>query len=475
MKDNQEKVVQISVHRQRISDNMSPNASKKRVCAYCRVSTDEEGQLSSFELQSVYYKKLIESNPNWYFAGIYADCGKSGTSTGERSEFLKMINDCKNGKIDLIFTKSISRFARNTIDCLEHIRQLKSLKPPVGVYFEKEKLHTLDSKNELILTILSTIAQEESRNLSENVKWGIRKRFQEGLPRCPVNFLLGYDKDEHGNLIINEQEAQTVRRVYREYMKGKGMKLIASELKSEGIITGRGTVNWGKSSVMHMLRNEKYCGDVLMQKSYKVDFMTNKQKENKGQLPMYYIENHHPAIIPRDEWNAVQEEIKRRFEISTVSDRRYRQSHSSVSVISNRLFCGLCGQPVTRRTAVLTGGGRSEKISVWRCRATSGRDCRIKGYNPCRAKRQQEPKIKDAFMRMLLRLKDDKAVFELNESNMDLMKILDSINEKSEFNDEYFMKLVERGVVYDEGKIEYTFKNGFTCVSYIDIDKRHHI
>lgn len=286
MKDNQEKVVQISVHRQRISDNMSPNASKKRVCAYCRVSTDEEGQLSSFELQSVYYKKLIESNPNWYFAGIYADCGKSGTSTGERSEFLKMINDCKNGKIDLIFTKSISRFARNTIDCLEHIRQLKSLKPPVGVYFEKEKLHTLDSKNELILTILSTIAQEESRNLSENVKWGIRKRFQEGLPRCPVNFLLGYDKDEHGNLIINEQEAQTVRRVYREYMKGKGMKLIASELKSEGIITGRGTVNWGKSSVMHMLRNEKYCGDVLMQKSYKVDFMTNKQKENKGQLPM---------------------------------------------------------------------------------------------------------------------------------------------------------------------------------------------
>jgi len=212
-----------------------------------------------------------------------------------------MIDDCKRGKIDRIITKSISRFARNTLDCLGYIRELKMLNPPVGIYFEKEKLDTLDPKNELLLTILSSLAQEESRSTSENIKWSIQKRFQAGKARCPTQFLIGYDKDEYGNMVIDEEEAKIVRRIFREYMAGKGAKLIANELKEEGVPSGRGGSNWGKTSILHMLKNEKYCGDVLMQKNITVDFLTHKQIENKGQMPQYYIENHHPAIIPKEE------------------------------------------------------------------------------------------------------------------------------------------------------------------------------
>jgi len=210
-----------------------------------------------------------------------------------------------------------------------------------------------------------------------------------------------------------------------------------------------------------------------MQKHFTVDFLTHKQKENKGELPQYFIENHHPAIIPRDEWMAVQAEIKRRHEIATTKDRNIRQGYSHVSVISNHLFCGHCGQPVIRDSAILTGGGKEEKISVWRCRATSKKACRIGGYELCSARRLQDLKVKEAFMEMLLKLKKSQLELSLSEENESLIKILNALKDSAEFKDEYFRKLVDRGVTFDEGKIEYTFKCGFTCTSYIKLDKRH--
>jgi len=464
-------VKKIDVHRQRIASGMAPNLEKKRVCAYCRVSTDEEGQDSSYDLQVEYYTRLIKSDQRWSYAGVYADHGKSGTSTKKRLDFNLMIEECRKGNIDLIITKSISRFARNTLDCLEHIRELKSMSPPVGVYFEKEKIHTLDAKNELLLTILSSLAQEEARSTSENLKWSIQKRFQAGKARIPTNFLLGYEKDEDGNLIINEEEAKIVRRVYKSYMEGKGARTIAGELKSEGVISGRGTTNWGKSSIMHLLKNERYCGDVLMQKSYTVDFITHQQKENKGQMPRYFIENHHDAIIPKDEWEAVQEEIKRRHEIATTKDRKIRQGYSNVSVMSNKFFCGHCGQPVTRHTATLKSGGKEEKIGVWRCRATSAKSRKKSGCDPCYAKRQQEPKLQEGFMEMLKTLKSTQN--EEMHSDEELMMILDDLGEEQPYKEDYFRDLIETGVIYDEGKVDYTFKSGLTATSYIKHDSRN--
>jgi len=445
---------------------------KKRVCAYCRVSTEDDCQISSFDLQVEHYMNFINANKYWEFAGVYSDYGKSGTSTKKRNEFTQMIDDCKRGKIDRIITKSISRFARNTLDCLGYIRELKMLNPPVGIYFEKEKLDTLDPKNELLLTILSSLAQEESRSTSENIKWSIQKRFQAGKARCPTQFLIGYDKDEDGNMVIDEEEAKIVRRIFREYMAGKGAKLIANELKEEGVPSGRGGSNWGKTSILHMLKNEKYCGDVLMQKNITVDFLTHKQIENKGQLPQYYIENHHPAIIPKDEWLAVQNEIKRRYEIA-IKDPSSRQGYSNASAMSNRLFCGECGQPLIRHTATVVGDGNKEKITVFRCRATSAKARKKAGCQPCYARRMQERKLEAAYMKMLIQLKASDFVSDQEESDEALMKLLNEIEEGDDFKDAFFTELVEKAIVYDDGKIEYTLKNGLSLKANIQFERKN--
>lgn len=472
MQNSQVKVIKIPAYRQRISNNIQLNMNKKKVCAYCRVSTEDECQVSSFDLQVDYYTKLIKSNTNWDFAGVYSDYGKSGTSTNKRNEIKQMIDDCKQGKIDLIITKSISRFARNTLDCLGYMRELKSLDPPVGIYFEKEKLDTLDPKNELLLTILSSLAQEESRSISENLKWSIQKSFQAGKARCPTQFLIGYDKDEYGNMVINEAEAMIIRRIFREYMEGKGLRLIANELKAEGVPSGRGGSNWGKSSIMHILKNERYCGDVLMQKNITVDFLTHKQIENKGQLPKYFIENHHPAIISKDEWNTVQNEIIRRFEITT-KDPILRQGYSNISVMSNRLFCGECGQPLIRHTTTLTSKGKKEKITVFRCRATSSKSRKKAGCEPCYARRMQERKLEEAFMQMLIQLKTSGIVLGQTERDKALMKSINEIKEGDNFNGMLFVELVEKAIVYDDGKIEYTLKNGLSSKANIQFDRKN--
>ena len=379
---------------------------KRRVCAYCRVSTEEESQATSYDLQISHYEDYIKKNPTWQFQGIYADEGISGTSTKNRTQFQQMIKDCLDGKIDYIITKSISRFARNTLDCLQYVRQLKNLPSPVGIYFEKENIDTLDSKCELILTILSSLAQDESRSISENAKWGVQKRFQQGKAFFPTANFLGYDKDENGQLIINEQEADTVRRIYREFLQGSGTEVIARGLKKDGLLTGRGNTNWSGNSVLLVLKNEKYCGDILMQKRVTLDYLTHKQVWNRGHQPQYFIPDHHPAIISKEDWYAVQAELKRRHQMQHDPENKYHQSYSCKSPFSNRLYCAVCGRPVVRLRNTSRRGGEKYIFTAWLCRVKLGRDAELK---TCKAKYFWESDLEEAFMRMLQDMKENRS------------------------------------------------------------------
>lgn len=283
-----------------------------RVAAYCRVSTDQDSQSDSYETQVQYYKKHIEETPNWEYVGTYADEGRSGTNVLKREHFLEMVEDCRAGKIDLIITKDIRRFARNTLDCLKYVRELKSLDPPVGVFFEDEHLNTLSRGNEAILALLSSVAQGESENKSEAIKWSYRRRFENGIAVCPTWALLGYTTDEFGNMQIVPSEAEIVKFIYESYLEGWSCKEIAAKLTEAGIPTVKGLSVWPFGSVYNILRNEKYCGDAFMQKTYTPDFLTHKAYKNKGQERQYRKRNHHPAIIDRESWNQVQEELSAR-------------------------------------------------------------------------------------------------------------------------------------------------------------------
>jgi len=266
------------------------------------VSTDSAEQASSYEAQVQYYTSYINGHADYDFAGIYADEGLSGTSTKKRDQFNRMIADCKAGKIDMIITKSISRFARNTLDCLNFVRLLKDL--GIGVIFEKENMFTLDSKGEVLLSILSSLAQDESRSISESSTWGIRRRFEQGKLHLNHTKFLGYDKDPNGNLMINQKQAKIVRRIYREFLDGKGAARIAKDLEADGVPNWSGKAKWHESTIRSMLTNVKYKGDALLQKSYTVDFLTKKRAKNTGQVPQYYVSEGHPAIIDKDQWEA---------------------------------------------------------------------------------------------------------------------------------------------------------------------------
>ncbi len=284
----------------------TPEAPKKRVAAYCRVSTEEEAQASSFELQVEHYTKYIGAHEDWILAGIYADEGISGTQVKHREQFLQMIEDCKAGKIDMIITKSISRFARNVLDCLSTIKTLKGLNPQVGIYFEKENIDSLDEKSDVFLTMLASFAQEESRSISSNIRWAIRNRMKEGTQKIPTNALYGYDTDDDGNMVVVESEAEVIRTIYRKFVQGTHPADIADSLNEEGITTVMGNP-WSSSAVKNILRNEKYCGDVIMQKTITVDYLTHKTKKNEGEMDQFYIKDHHDAIISREIWEIAQD------------------------------------------------------------------------------------------------------------------------------------------------------------------------
>lgn len=343
----------------RVGNNIkAEDKPKLRVAAYCRVSTDSDEQATSYDTQVDHYTIFIQKNPEWDFAGIYADDGVSGTNTKKREDFNRMIEDCNSGKIDMIITKSISRFARNTLDCLRYIRELKDKNIPV--YFEKENINTMDSKGEVLLTIMASLAQQESQSLSQNVKLGFQFRYQNGEMTVNHNRFMGYTKDEDGNLVVDEAEAVVIRRIYREYLEGKSLIQIGRGLESDGILTGAGKERWRPETIKKMLSNEKYIGDALLQKTYTVDFLTKKRVKNEGIVPQYYVENSHQGIIPKDLFMQVQEEMIRRANMKAGKKKRV---YSSKYALSSLVFCPKCGD-IYRRVA---WNNRGKHSIVWRC------------------------------------------------------------------------------------------------------------
>jgi site-specific DNA recombinase len=377
---------------------------KKRIGVYVRVSTELESQASSYGIQVSYFKEYVGRNPQWELFEIFSDEGISGTSTKNRDGFNRMIECCKNKEIDYIITKSISRFARNTLDCLHYIRMLKGL--GIGIYFQKENLDTLDSKSELFLTILSSMAQEESRSISENTKWGVQKRFQQGIVHMPTTYFLGYDTDEDGNIIIDEKQAKVVRRIFRDFLSGKGTPLIAKGLTEDGVSTARGNTTWTSDAVYKILKNEKYMGDCLAQKTVTLDFLTHKRVRNKDHQPQFLVKNNHPAIISEEDWNAVQQELKRRSKMQRDPDGKYSMRYSGKATFSNKLFCGECQRPVIRRR-LTTHTKNREKVpfTAWQCRSAARLDKEFKG---CKSQYIWEVDLEKEFMRLLIELKGKK-------------------------------------------------------------------
>lgn len=334
-----------------------------RVAPYCRVSTGKEEQLSSYEAQIEYYTEKIASNPEWTMVRLYADEGKTGTSTKKRKDFLKLIRDCENGKVDLVITKSVSRFGRNTLDGLNYVRQLKRL--GIGVYFEKENVNTLYMDNEMILTFFFSQAQAESESLSSNIQWGHRKRFKDGKVYYQYENFLGYRKGPDGQPEIDPEQADVVRRIFSRYLMGHSIRRICKDLMADGVKTAKGGDHWHDSVVQNMLQNEKYIGDALLQKTYTADLFTHQAKKNTGVLPQYYVHDCHPAIIDRETFHKVREEMARRSSLRKTSSKAKTElaRYSGKYALNELLVCGCCGSPYRRKTW-MPGG---EKRHVWRC------------------------------------------------------------------------------------------------------------
>ncbi|HHY72177.1 MAG TPA: recombinase family protein [Bacillus bacterium] len=346
----------------RVGTNKSNESKPKiRVAAYCRVSTDSDEQASSYEIQIEHYTNYIKKNTDWELAGIFADDGITGTNTKKREEFNRMIDECMAGNIDMIITKSISRFARNTLDCLKYIRQLKDKN--IAVFFEKENINTMDSKGEIMLTIMASLAQQESQSLSQNVKLGIQYRYQQGEVQVNHKRFLGYTKDENKQLVIDPKGAEVVKRIYREYLEGASLLQIARGLETDGILTAAGGKSkWRPETLKKILQNEKYIGDALLQKTYTVDFLSKKRVKNNGIVPQYYVENSHEPIIPRELFMRVQEEMVRRANLRGGKGGKKRIC-SSKYALSSIVYCGQCGD-IYRR---LHWNNRGYKSIVWRC------------------------------------------------------------------------------------------------------------
>ena len=334
-----------------------------RVAPYCRVSTGSEEQETSFTAQMEYYTQRIADTEGWTMVKMYADKGISGTSAKRRPEFLKMIRDAEKGKIDLVITKSVSRFCRNTLDGLEYVRRLK--KCGVGVYFEKDHTNTLYMDNEMILTFLMSQAQAESESMSTSIKWGFRKRFQDGVVYYHYDTLLGYRRGPDGGPEIDPDESQVVRRIFARYLMGQSFQQICDGLMEDGIRTAQGGETWYPSTVKSILQNEKYMGDAVLQKTFTEDLFDRRQVKNEGQLPKYYVHDAHPAIIDRPAFQRVQEELARRASLRKTSSKAKTEQgkHSGKYVLSGLLVCSECGSPYRRITYMPDG----EKRFVWRC------------------------------------------------------------------------------------------------------------
>ncbi len=335
-----------------------------KVAAYCRVSTDDKEQKTSYEAQIQYYTNKINKNPDWQMAGIFADEGITGIQAKKRPEFLKMIRLCRQRKIDIILTKSLSRFARNTVDSLKYIRELKEL--GIAVISEKENINTLTAESEMLITIMSCFAQAESESISKNVSWGVRQSFKSGNVPIKYKTLLGYKKGADGLPEIVPEEAEIVRLIYRSYLDGMSLKQIADTLNSRGLRTKHKNAAWQIEIVKSILVNEKYSGDALLQKTYVTDCITKKTRKNNGELPMYLVKNHHEPIISRADFNRVQEEMARRSAKRVIADKLTKTEQGKYSAkyaLSELLICGECGEHYRR----VTWTAKGFKEIKWRC------------------------------------------------------------------------------------------------------------
>ena len=359
-----ERRVHIIPATRKITDPRSSHHGKQRVAAYCRVSTNNKEQINSYEAQKVYYTQKIEENPDWELAGIFADKGLSGTSLKKRDNFNKMIAACKRGRIDTILTKSLSRFARNTVDCLETVRMLRAR--GIGVIFEKENINTLTESNEFLITLFSGFAQAESESLSGNIARGKMMSMQAGNVPFQYKKLLGYREGEDGKPEIDPEEAKTVRRIYRRYLDGCSLSQIQRELEADHVPTAQGVQRWSYQIIHNILTNERYIGDALLGETYVLDCISKEVRKNNGERPQYYVENNHPAIIPREWFQRVKEEMTRRASKRKVMQRHGKTElgkYSAKYALSELLVCGECGTPYKRCTWARNG----KKRIVWRC------------------------------------------------------------------------------------------------------------
>lgn len=396
---------------------------KRRVAGYARVSTDSEEQQTSYEAQVDYYTRYIQSKPDWEFVKVYTDEGITATNTKKRDGFNQMVADALAGKIDLIVTKSVSRFARNTVDSLTTVRKLKE--KGVEVYFEKENIYTLDSKGELLITIMSSLAQEESRSISENVTWGKRKQFADGKIALPYKHFLGYRKGSDGLPEIVPEEAEIIRRIYSKFILGSAPGSIAKQLTEEGIPTPSGLAKWSPSTIESILSNEKYKGDALLQKTYTVDFLTKKMIVNDSKVPQYYVENSHPAIVQPWEFAIVQAEIKRRKSLP----RRY----SCQSVLATHIICGDCGDYYGSKVWHSTSKYRR---TVWQCNS------KFSGTQRCKTPHLDEEQVKAAFLTTFNKLIENRD--SLIEDGVTIQRVL---TDCTEINSQIAAALEEQEVV----------------------------
>lgn len=369
---------------------ITTNKQKFRVAAYCRVSTDNDDQLESLETQKAHYESWIKLHSEWEYAGLYYDSGITGTKSDVREGLQNLLQACRLGRIDRILVKSISRFSRNTTDCLSIVREL--LEIGVTISFEKESINTMDAKGEVLITIMASLAQQESESLSQNVKLGMQYRFQQGKVMVNARCFLGYDKDENGHLVINPEQAEVVKRIYREYLEGASCQQIARGLEHDGVLTARGNKRWHDSAIRLILENEKYMGDALLQKTYTVDFLRKKRIKNNGEMPQYYVEDDHEAIIPKELFLKVQEEIARRG--SQVDCMGRRRGFSSKHCFTNLMYCAECGEPFRR----VHWNNRGCKSIVWRCTS------RLDKKGECHARTIYEDVLKQAFVTALNQL-----------------------------------------------------------------------
>ncbi len=372
------RVIKIDSVKQQITRQLQP---KKRVCSYCRISTDSREQQNSFSAQLKYYKTLIEDQEDWQFVGIYADEARSGTKLQKRDDFLRMMKDCEDDKIDMVITKSVTRFARNTVDSIQAIRRLKEL--GIAVFFEKEHINSLSEKSEQMLTILSSLAQGESESISTNNKWAAVKRFQDGT------FILstpayGYTKDENGELIIQEEEAEVVRRIFQKYLNGKGTYVIAKDLSEEGISTIRSAEKWQDGVIKEILQNPIYTGNLLQQKTLTTDVVPFKRKPNKGQLPQYLIEDNHEPIITKEQAEAVMEIFDYRKQQMVMDEGKYQNRYA----FSSKILCGECGSTFRRQKIYI---GKPYEKTQWCCHR------HIEDSTKCSRKAVREDDIQRAF------------------------------------------------------------------------------